>query len=175
MASADVMPLLVNETRVYEWSRDGYTVSTDRRRLDMGSIAQFLAEEAYWSPGVAREHVEKAIAGSLPFGLYDEAGDQAGFARVVTDGALFAYLRDVFVLKEHRGRGLGTWLARTAVNHPDLSTVKAWMLATADAHEVYAKVGFHPLRRAEWYMQMARGAEGRSLPRRSVGTQDVGS
>jgi hypothetical protein len=90
---------LVNETQTYEWNRSGYTVSTDRERLDMDVIAKFLAEEAYWSPGIARHLIEKAIAGSIPFGLFDETGAQVGFARVVTDGALFAYLRDVFVLK----------------------------------------------------------------------------
>lgn len=150
------MCLLVNETQPHEWSRDGYTVSTDRARLDMDVIARFLAEQSYWSPGIARDLVEKAIAGSMPFGLYDPSGAQAGFARVVTDGALFAYLRDVFVIEEHRGKGLGTWLAEAAVNHPDLATVRGWMLATADAHEVYAKVGFHPLKRPDWYMQIIR-------------------
>lgn len=150
------MCLLMNESQVYEWSRSRYTVSTDRTRLDIDVIARFLAEEAYWSPGIARDLVEKAIMGSLPFGLYDEAGIQVGFARVVTDGALFAYLRDVFVLKEHRGKGLGTWLAESAVNHPDLLTIKGWMLATDDAHRLYSKVGFQPLKRPDWYMQIVR-------------------
>ncbi|MFI0847747.1 GNAT family N-acetyltransferase [Mesorhizobium sp. IMUNJ 23232] len=150
------MCLLVNETRAYEWRRDGYTISTERKRFDMGVIARFLAEEAYWSPGIDRDLVEKAIAGSMPFGLYDATGAQAGFARVVTDGTLFAYLRDVFILKQHRGRGLGTWLAEIAVSHPDLTTIKGWMLATDDAHGVYAKVGFHSLKRPDWYMQIIR-------------------
>lgn len=145
-----------NEPRPCEWSREGYTISTDRDRLDLSIIASFLADKAYWSRGIARELVEKAIAGSIPFGLYDVTGAQAGFARVVTDGALFAYLRDVFVLDAHRGRGLGSWLAETAVNHPDLATVKGWMLATKDAHRVYGKVGFQPLKEPDWYMQIIR-------------------
>lgn len=150
------MHLLANETRPYHWHRDGYTISTDRSRLDMDMITRFLAEEAYWSPGIQAELVVKAINGSIPFGLYDDRGDQAGFARVVTDGSLFAYLRDVFVLKDHRGKGLGRWLAEAALEHPDLRTVKGWMLATDDAHAVYAKVGFRPLKRPDWYMQIVR-------------------
>ncbi|MDR6669758.1 GNAT family N-acetyltransferase [Rhizobium sp. 1399] len=150
------MRLLENETRAFEWSRDGYTVSTDRDRLDMDMIGRFLAEEAYWSPGVSRDLVEKAIAGSMPFGLYGPDGAQAGFARVVTDGSLFAYLRDVFVLSAHRGKGLGKWLAESAINHPDLATVKGWMLATSDAHELYAKLGFHALKQPDKYMQIIR-------------------
>ena len=141
---------------VTEWTRDGYTISTDQQRLDMDMVTRFLSEEAYWSPGLPRDLIEKAITGSMAFGLYDAKGAQAGFARVITDGALFAYLRDVFVLKAHRGRGLGIWLAQVAVDHPDLATVKGWMLATDDAHGLYAKLGFHPLKRPDWYMQIVR-------------------
>jgi GNAT superfamily N-acetyltransferase len=141
---------------VNEWTRDGYTISTDRGRLDLDMVARFLSEEAYWSPGLPRELIERAIIGSIAFGLYDADGAQAGFARVVTDGALFAYLRDVFVLKPYRGKGLGKWLAQIAVGHPDLATVKVWMLATDDAHGLYAKLGFHPLKRPDWYMQIVR-------------------
>lgn len=147
---------LMNNRRPHEWSRGSYRISTNHDLLDVKLISRFLAEEAYWSPGIAADLVEKAIAGSLPFGLYDGTGAQVGFARVVTDRALFAYLRDVFVLKEHRGKGLGTWLAETAVAHPDLSTVKSWMLATDDAHSVYAKIGFQPIKQPEWYMQIIR-------------------
>jgi GNAT superfamily N-acetyltransferase len=150
------MQLLPNETQAFEWSRDGYTVSTDRARLDMDMIGRFLAEEAYWSPGISRALVEKAIAGSMPFGLYGPDGAQAGFARVVTDGSLFAYLRDVFVLGAHRGKGLGMWLAESAINHPDLATVKRWMLSTSDAHGLYAKLGFEVLHHPDRYMQIAR-------------------
>ena len=142
------MRLLVNETQPYEWSRAGYAISTDRSRLDIDVNAKFLAEEAYWSAGVPRTLVEKAIAGSLAFDFYSSEGRQAGFARVVTDGAFFAYLRDVFVLSQHRGKGLGTWLAEAALTHPDLVSVKGRMLATDDAHGVYSNVG-HPLKRPD--------------------------
>ena len=92
----------------------------------------------------------------MPFGLYDAAGAQVEFARVVTDRFLFAYLRDVFVLKDHRGRGLGTWLTELVVNPPDLATATGWLLATDDAHAIDANLGFRPLKRRDWYMQMVR-------------------
>ena len=122
---------------------DGYEVSTDPARLDVGVIHGFLVT-AYWCAGIARETVERAIPGSIPFGLYAPDGAQAGFARVVTDRATFAYLGDVFVLEEHRGRGLGVWLIDRVVAHPDLQGLRRFHLATADAHGLYARFGFLP-------------------------------
>lgn len=128
---------------------NGYEISTDRDRLDVDYIHAFLTT-SYWSPGVSREVVERAIAGSLCFGLYAPGGGQAGFGRVVTDRATYAYLADVFVGEEHRGRGLGVWLVRTVLEHPDLQGLRRWALATADAHALYARFGFtapaHPER-----------------------------
>jgi GNAT superfamily N-acetyltransferase len=121
----------------------GYEISTDRDRLDLEAIHGFL-RTAYWSPDVARETVERSIANSLPFGLYAPDGAQAGFARVISDLATFAYLGDVFVLPEHRGRGLGVWLVETVLAHPDLQGLRRFHLATADAHELYARFGFRP-------------------------------
>src|SRR5262245_46762595 len=92
-----------------EWKRDGYTISTDRARLDVALIHEFLANRSYWAAGEPREVVERAHANSVVFGLYGDAG-QVGFARVVTDRATFAILADVFVLERARGRGLGKWL-----------------------------------------------------------------
>jgi len=124
------------------WTRDdGYEVDDDPARLDVARIAAFL-RTAYWSPGVPAEVVERSIANSLPFGLYDPVGAQAGFARVVSDRAVFAYLGDVFVLPEHRGRGLGVWLVERVLAHPDLQGLRRWSLATADAHELYRRFGF---------------------------------
>jgi GNAT superfamily N-acetyltransferase len=120
---------------------DGYEVDTDPARLDLDAIHGFLVT-AYWSPGVAREVVERSIANSLNFGLYAPDGRQAGFARVVSDRAVFAYLGDVFVLPEHRGRGLGVWLVETLLAHPELQGLRRWYLATADAHELYRRFGF---------------------------------
>jgi GNAT superfamily N-acetyltransferase len=123
---------------------DGYEASDDPARLDVDVIHGFL-RTSYWSPGVSRQIVEKAIQGSLPMGLYAPDGRQAGFARVVTDRATFGYLADVFVLPEHRGRGLSRFLVTALLEHPDLSGLRRWMLATADAHGVYEALGFTAL------------------------------
>jgi GNAT superfamily N-acetyltransferase len=124
-----------------EWTSDGYLISTDPARLDRAAIWGFL-RTAYWSPGVELEVVERSIEGSLPFGLYAPDGEQAGFARVVTDRATFAWLADVFVLSPHRGRGLGVWLVETVLSHPDLQDLRLIVLATADAHTLYGRFGF---------------------------------
>ena len=97
--------------------RDGYEISTDPDRLDRETIHAFL-RTAYWSPGIEREVVDRGIDGSIPFGLYGPDGEQAGFARAVTDGATFAWIADVFVLEPHRGRGLGVWIVSELLDHP---------------------------------------------------------
>lgn len=125
---------------------EGYEVSTDRQRLDLDAVHAFLVT-AYWSPGLPRPLMERAIANSMCFGVYAADGSQAGFARVVTDSTHFAYLADVFVLPQHRGRGLGAWLVEAILTHPDLQTVRRWSLGTADAHGLYARFGFGPARR----------------------------
>src|SRR5918997_3746569 len=107
--------------------RHGYEISTDPARVDLDVVHRFLSEEAYWSPGVPRDVVERSIAGSIPFGLYRD-GEQAGFARVITDSATFAYLADVFVLPEHRGRGLGVWLVETILEHPGFAGLRVFLL-----------------------------------------------
>jgi GNAT superfamily N-acetyltransferase len=136
----------------------GYEISTDRARLDLDTVHRYLSEEAYWSPGVAREVVERAVANSLCFGLYAPDGAQAGFARAVTDRAIFAYLGDVFVLAPHRGRGLGVWLVETVLAHPDLQGLRRIELATADAHGLYERFGFAPLRDVERFLTLEGGA-----------------
>ena len=115
-----------------EWTRGEYLISTDPHRLDLATIHAFLAR-AYWSVGLPREVLERAVEHSLVFGLYRAAG-QIGFARVVTDHATFAYLADVFVLEAFRGHGLGKWLVEVAVTLPELQGLRRWLLATADAH-----------------------------------------
>jgi len=123
------------------WRPADYLISTDPDRLDLELVHRFLSEEAYWSPGVSREVVERSIEHSLNFGLYRD-GQQVGFARVVTDYATFAWVADVFVLEDHRARGLGKWLMETVVAHPELHTLRRWLLATVDAHGLYAPLGF---------------------------------
>jgi GNAT superfamily N-acetyltransferase len=124
--------------------RDGYELSDDLARLDLDAIWGFL-RSAYWSPNVPRQVVERSIAYSLCLGLYAPGGEQAGFARAVTDRATFAWIADVFVLEPHRGRGLGVWLVETLFDHPALSDVRGILLATADAHHLYERFGFGPL------------------------------
>jgi GNAT superfamily N-acetyltransferase len=135
-----------------EWSREGFTISTDRSRLDRGAIHRFLAG-SYWAKGIPREIVDRSIDGALCFGLYED-GRQIGFARVITDAATFAYLADVYVLESHRGRGLATWLMESILAHPDLQGLRRWMLVTRDAHALYRKVGFRELAHSERIMEM---------------------
>ena len=123
-----------------QWRRDGYLVSTERERLEPETIWSFL-RTSYWAAGVPRERIERSIANSLPFGLYEPQGRQAGFARVVTDRARFAWLGDVFVLEPHRGRGLGVWLVQCVLEHPELARLRI-VLGTSDAHGLYERFGF---------------------------------
>ncbi len=119
-------------------------ISAQPDRLDRSTIHRFLSEEAYWSLGIAREDVDRAIDNSLCFGAYDDDGAQIGFTRVVTDHTTFAWVCDVFVLPEARGRGVGKALIAAVVAHPSLQRVRRIMLATEDAHGLYTQLGFRP-------------------------------
>ncbi|MGW1787993.1 GNAT family N-acetyltransferase [Streptomyces tubercidicus] len=121
---------------------DGYEVATDPDRLDIDLVHHWLSTDAFWALGRSRETVQQSIRGSLNFGLYDDRGAQVAYARVVTDLATFAWLCDVYVAPTHRGKGLGTWLATAVRDHLAPYNLKRTLLATLDAHEVYAKVGF---------------------------------
>lgn len=120
-----------------------YEISTDSERLDVSVIHAFLAQ-SYWSPGIPRSVVERAISNSLCFGLYHKS-EQAGFARIVTDKATFAYLADVFVLEAHRGKGLSKWLMQVVKEHKDLQGLRRFMLGTRDAHGLYRQFEFREL------------------------------
>jgi GNAT superfamily N-acetyltransferase len=133
------------------WRRDGYLISTDRSLLDLRFVHGYL-KTSYWAAGVPEEVVRRSVVNSLCFGVYSDE-EQVGFARVVTDRATFAYLADVFVLEEHRGRGLGKWLVEVVLSHPELRGLRRWMLATRDAHELYRKYGFAELGRHEIFME----------------------
>jgi GNAT superfamily N-acetyltransferase len=133
-------------------ARDGFEISTDPARLDLDLIHRYLSAESYWARGIAREVVERACVHSLCFGLYT-AGQQAGFARVVTDYATYAYLNDVFVLEAYRGRGLGAWLMETVVAHPALQGLLRFSLATRDAQGFYERFGWQALRYPERHME----------------------
>jgi len=137
-----------------EWNRDEFTISTDRNRLQIEAIHRFLSEESYWASNRTQAQTETAIKNSLPFGVY-KGENQIGFARVVTDYATFAYLGDVYILEEFRGQGLSKWLMETIVGHPDLQGFRRWVLATKDAHTLYEKYGFTPLKHPARWMEKA--------------------
>jgi GNAT superfamily N-acetyltransferase len=135
-----------------EWQRGEFTISTDPSKLDLDTIHRYLSQDSYWALGRPRVITEKAIRNSLAFGLY-HAGGQIGFARVITDCATFAYLADVFLLPEWRGRGLGKWMMSVIVAHPEVQGLKRWMLVTDDAHGLYARFGFASLKTPETVME----------------------
>jgi GNAT superfamily N-acetyltransferase len=137
---------------VQEWRRDDYLITTDRTRLDLPLIHRFLSSESYWAVGRAVEIVARSIENSLPFGIY-RADQQIGFARVVTDYATFAWIADVFIIKEERGKGLSKWLMEAILAHPDLQGFRRWVLATKDAQGLYRQFGFAELNRPERWME----------------------
>ena len=125
---------------IHHWTRGEYTISTDPARLDLDVIHGFLTR-SYWAEGRPPARVALSIAHSLPFGVYHASG-QVGFARVVTDYVVVAYLSDVFVLEPHRGHGLGKWLVDVVVGAPELRAIRRWILGTRDAHALYRRFGF---------------------------------
>src|SRR5256886_6431942 len=134
------------------WHQGEYSISTDRSRLDIDLIHNYLSNESYWATGRAREVVERSIENSLPFGIYKQ-DKQVGFARIVTDYATFAWVADVFVLPEHRGRGLSKWPMEVIIAHPRLQGFRRWVLSTKDAHGLYERFGFIKLHRPERWME----------------------
>jgi GNAT superfamily N-acetyltransferase len=131
----------------------GYEISDDPARLDIDVIYTFLSESSYWSKGIPRSVVEKSIAHSLCFGVYEDSA-QIGFARVISDHATFALLADVFVLEGHRGKGLSKWLIQAVVAHPDLQGLRRLLLLTSDAHELYRQFGFTEIGNAWRFMEV---------------------
>lgn len=136
-----------------EYTRGDYVISTDRAKLQVGVIHDFLSRASYWARGRSLNTVRRAIENSLCFGVY-ASSEQAGFARVVTDYATFAWLCDVFVLEPFRGQGLGKWLIECVTTYPDLQNLEGFILATRDAHELYRRYGgFFPLESPEKWMR----------------------
>jgi GNAT superfamily N-acetyltransferase len=133
-----------------------YCISTDKARLDLELIHRYLSGVSYWAQGRPRHTVEKSIAASMCFGVY-EGSQQVGFARVVTDCATFAWLCDLFVVEPKQGQGLGKWLIESVIAHPQLQDLKLFLLATRDAHELYRQYGgFEELGEPERWMVRAR-------------------
>lgn len=133
-------------------SKGEFTISTDKGRLDLAVIHTFLTEESYWAATRSIEQTETAIENSICFGLY-HGEKQIGFARVVSDKATFAYVGDVFVLSQYRGKGLSKWLMQMIVDHPELQGLRRWVLATKDAHGLYEQFEFAELRHPERWME----------------------
>jgi N-acetylglutamate synthase-like GNAT family acetyltransferase len=131
-----------------------YSISSDPQKLDLEVIHGYLTR-SYWAQGISKEIVQKAIEGSLCFGVY-HFDKQVGFARVVTDHATFAYLCDVFVLEEHRGKGLSKKLMEAIMKHPSLQGLRRFMLVTKDAHGLYEPFGFQRPPIPDRYMEIHR-------------------
>jgi N-acetylglutamate synthase-like GNAT family acetyltransferase len=127
----------------HEWREGAYLISDAEHLLCLDVIHKFLVQ-SYWAAGIPKELLERAIANSLPFGVY-EGNRQVGFARVISDYATFAYLADVFVLEEHRGKGLSKRLMEVIMSHPKLQELRRWHLVTRDAQGLYQQYGFSAL------------------------------
>ena len=137
----------------YEIRETDLLISDDPTLLDRALIHRFLSEHSYWARGVPREIVDRSLAHSLCLGLYHD-GRQLGFARVVSDFATFAWLADVFVVGDHRGKGLGRRLVAAVLAHPRLQGLRRFMLGTRDAHGLYARFGFKSLAQPERFMEI---------------------
>ena len=134
------------------WQRDEYTISTDPSRLDLSLIHDYISNHSYWGTGRTLEVVKRSIKNSLPFGVY-KGDEQVGFGRIVTDYATFAWVADVFVVPDHRGRGLSKWLMEVILAHQQLQGFRRWVLATKDAQGLYERYGFIKLHRPERWME----------------------
>jgi len=135
-----------------EQRKENFKISTDKSRLQLSVIHEFLTHESYWAKDRTLQQLRIAIENSICFGVYADER-QIGFARVVSDKATFAYLGDVFILEEFRGRGLSKWLMQVVVEHPELQGLRRWVLATLDAHGLYEQFEFSGLRHPERWME----------------------
>jgi GNAT superfamily N-acetyltransferase len=137
-----------------EWVRaDGFVISDDRERIDIPLVHHWLSEESYWAVGTSLDRVAASIRGSITLGCFNSDDDQVGVTRLVTDGATFGLLTDVFVEANSRGRGLGKWLVGSALEHPEAKGLNRMLLATDDAHGLYRLFGFTPLSNPERWME----------------------
>jgi GNAT superfamily N-acetyltransferase len=141
------------ETVIFEKQKNGLVLSTDTSKLDIAAIHLHLSTATYWAHNIPIALVKKSIENSLCFGIYDGI-TLVGFARVVTDYATFAWISDVYVVDSHKGRGLSKWLIKCIMSHPDLQGLRRWILATRDAHGLYAQYGFKPLAKPEMIMEI---------------------
>jgi GNAT superfamily N-acetyltransferase len=131
-----------------------YTISSDKSRMDLGFIHDYLSTKAYWCLRIPFDTVRRAVEHSLCFGVF-HGQQQVGFARVITDYATIAYLGDVFIIPEHRGKGLSKELMQAIMAHPDVQGMRRWILLTMDAHGLYRQFGWTPVEHPERYMEVA--------------------
>lgn len=130
-----------------------FCISTDKTKLDVDSIHEFLSTKAYWALNIPKDKVQKTIQNSLCFGVYiDEK--QIGFAKIISDFSTIAYLGDVFILEEYRGKGLSKWLIETIMAHPDLQGLRRWILLTGDAHGLYRQFGWTDIAEPSKWMEL---------------------
>ncbi|QQL51419.1 GNAT family N-acetyltransferase [Mucilaginibacter ginkgonis] len=141
-----------NNNSFEELRHEGYSVTNNLSMIDTEAVYQFMINESYWAQGMPKEKFGIAINNSMVFGVIKE-DITAGFARVITDKATFAYLCDVFIAKDYRGKGLGKFLINEIVNHPQLQGLRRWSLATRDAHGLYKQFGFAEISKPEIWME----------------------
>lgn len=137
----------------YERTHESFLLSTDPAKIDLPTVHRYLSESSYWAKNIPFDVFRTSVQNALCFGIY-ENGRQAGFARVITDRATFGYIGDVFILDAYRGRGLSKWLMQCILEHPELQGFRRWILATADAHGLYAQSGFNPLAKPDRWMEL---------------------
>ena len=135
-----------------QWQKEKYLITTDTDKVDIDVIHQYLSKQSYWAKGIPRETVARSVQHSICFSVLHEDA-LIGFARVTSDHATVAYVGDVFVLRAHRGQGLSKWLMECIIAHPELQSLRRWMLATADAHGLYARFGFTALKAPARWME----------------------
>lgn len=131
----------------------GYKFSSETNDMDVSVIHGYISR-SYWATNIPLATMKKAIDNSLCFGVFTDSGEQVAFARMVTDSATFAYLADVFVLEEHRGKGLSKWIMKNIIEHPNLQGIRRMVLATSDAHGLYKEFGFKALNFPESFMEL---------------------
>lgn len=135
-----------------EWFKDDYCITTDKEKIDIVCVHQFLTQ-SYWAKNIPLSVVQQSVKGSLCFAVLHQQ-KTVGFARVITDEATFAYLADVFIDEQYRGKGLSKWLVQTILAYPTLKGLRRLMLATRDAHGLYSRFGFQPISHPERWMQI---------------------
>jgi len=134
-------------------TKGDYLITTDKEKLDVPFIHHFLSKEAYWSKDIPLDTVQRSIQNSLNFGVYHH-DKQVGYARIISDYATVAYLGDVFIIPDHRGKGLSKWLVEQVMAHPDLRGLRRWILLTRDAHELYRQYGWQSIASPDKWMEV---------------------